>query len=266
MTKSAEEWWLIMAGNVQSDGFTRSTIAFILLGAGALLIAAVAGVAIIFAGPDERADTSRLVFTTLVSVVGTWIGTILAFYFGAANVKAGSEATVSALQAAGQLAGDTPVSKEMTPVGSFNPIRRVADLAEADGLTLKSLQDDMARTGKSRVPILTKSGAALLVVHRPDIDRDQSKQIRLLAQQDAVKPEELKQTLDGRTLGQLREDSALKAAVEMFATVPLTATMAQARDQMKLQPDCKDVFVTSNGERDGAVLGWLTNSALARVS
>lgn len=43
------------------------------------------------------------------------------------------------------------------------------------------------------------------------------------------------------------------------------ATLGQARDQMQRVSNCNDVFVTSSGNPDEPVLGWLTNNLLATV-
>jgi CBS domain-containing protein len=54
--------------------------------------------------------------------------------------------------------------------------------------------------------------------------------------------------------------------ITAFVAVPRTATMADARMELSKAADCKDVFVTDNGQKTGRVLGWLTNSDLARAA
>lgn len=51
---------------------------------------------------------------------------------------------------------------------------------------------------------------------------------------------------------------------ENFVTVRRRATVAEARDSMRMKPNCLDVLVTERGAWDEPVLGWLTKADIDR--
>ena len=48
-----------------------------------------------------------------------------------------------------------------------------------------------------------------------------------------------------------------------FALIKESASLADAKLAMETTPNCQDVFVTQNGRKDEAVLGWITNNEVA---
>jgi hypothetical protein len=228
----------------------REWIALGVLITSIVIIGAVAIVAILEA--TDKSDTTRFVFTSALPVLGTWVGTILAFYFARDNLQAATEST---LRLTSGLAPTTPVTAVMIGVNQINPKVTAADDAAAKALKLKDLYKSMQDAGQSRIPILDSSGAALYVVHEPDIDK--------YAQSVPAKAAAL---ADTETLDKLLADADLKKAVTAFTAVPSTASVGEAREQLRSNPDVKDVFVTAGGKATDQVLGWLTNSDLARVS
>ena len=227
------------------------------LGVGGVILVSV--VAIKYADSDNKDEMACLVFASTLPLLGTWIGTVLAFYFARENLTAASQTTLNALQLAGTFNEDLPVSALMTPLEKIRPIRRVTSREAAGDLKLSEMYDGpngMKRYAQSRVPIVTEDGSApLYVVHEPDLDN--------YAQQVATRLEDLP---DDATLAQLiAQDEKLKKAVETFVTVGPKATVADARQELQRVSECKDVFVTESGTATGTVLGWLTNSDSARA-
>lgn len=238
-----------------SSSFTRDYIALLLIAAGIIGITAVAIAAVVFAQDTERAETTMAVFTALLPVVGTWIGTVLAFYFAKENFQAASDATRATMKQAGTLSEDTKVTDVMTPLGKISPLRKVVDMEGADTLALSDLNKEMEETQNHRVPIFTTlTGAPLLVIHQAHVNDYAQKTSRSV---DAL--------IDDATVGTLRQYPELKSAVENFVTVQLTATVADARKTLQQAPGSKDVFITADGTREGPVVGWVTNSDLARI-
>src|SRR5436305_2257960 len=91
-----------------SDASIRRWLAAGIVGASILGIVVLSIVAISTAG-KTRPETSRLVFSSVLPLLGTWVGTVLAFYFARDNLEA---ATQSTLQLAGIETG-TPVTRVM---------------------------------------------------------------------------------------------------------------------------------------------------------
>jgi hypothetical protein len=136
---------------------------------------------------------------------------------------------------------------------NIQPRVDAADTAAAKLLKVKDLYAQIQSSGHSRVPIFTGQ-VALYVVHEPDIDK--------YAQQNGVKADSL---TDADTLEKLATDAALGAAISSIVAVPPTASLSDARARLKTVAESKDVFVTHDGQITGQVLGWITNSDLARA-
>ena len=70
-----------MANDPQNaDTSTRKWLAVGIVGASIIGIVAISAIAIALAG-GARAETARLVFSSVLPLLGTWVGTVLAFYF-----------------------------------------------------------------------------------------------------------------------------------------------------------------------------------------
>jgi hypothetical protein len=236
------------------DSSARTRLAFIVVGLSIVGVVGVSAVALAFAKPSGRPEMARLVFTSILPLLGTWVGTVLAYYYSRENLEAATASTINTLQAAGGLAATTPVTAVMIRADAIKPRKDVTAKADAEQIPLKDFRDLMQAEKQSRVPIFDASGAALYIVHEPDIDK--------YAQLKGMMSESL-QPAD--TLGSLLEQPELKAAIETFAAVGPAATVDEARAQLRAKPQAKDLFVTAGGRETDKVLGWLTNSDLARI-
>ena len=76
-----------------ADSGTRRWIANVLV-IGGIVVVGVLGVLVIkYTAIDKRHEASQLVLTSILPLVGTWIGTVLAFYFAKDNFESASRAT-----------------------------------------------------------------------------------------------------------------------------------------------------------------------------
>jgi hypothetical protein len=237
------------------DGRARTRIAFVVVGVSIVGVLAVSAVALGFSDATGRPEMARLIFTAVLPLLGTWVGTVLAFYFARDNLQAATDSTINTLQAATRIAPTAPVTSVMTRFEMIDPKKIVADRPEADRTKLDELYQLMSAANRSRVPIFDASHVPLYVVHEPDIDK--YAQIVLRASDSLTDDDTVQQLLE--------QGDPLKAAVQMFVTVPATATVADARSQLASRPGCKDIFVTTSGRDTDPVLGYLTNSDLARI-
>ncbi|MCR2824947.1 hypothetical protein [Microbacterium sp. zg.Y909] len=237
------------------DVATRSKLALYICVVGVVGITAVSIVLLVCSDNESRPEMARLIFAAVLPLFGTWIGTVLAFYFAKENLQAASDTTLKTLEMSGTFTQETKVKDVMTPLALISPLRRVPDKAAAGSVALRGLYQAMKDSKNSRVPIITNGDIVLMVVHEPDIDK--------FAQLEGVKSAEL---ADSETIATLRGNEDLKRAVDTFSAVGEGATLGEAREAMNRVPGSKDVFVTSNGKSSGKILGWLTNSDLARMS
>lgn len=213
------------------------------------LCAITAIVAVGFKDTENVAKAARDILTILLPVIGTWIGTVLAFFFGRENFEAGARETRLTL---GQRL-DSKAMEAAIPVDKIKSID-VADDAAAKALTLDKIDIHLKAIGFARTPIFTTSKLPLYVVHRQPLDS-------FLAQQaKANKP------LTGLTLKDLLDSTEGAIVKESFVTVSESATLAEAKAAMEAVKSRQDVFVTRTGKADSPVVAWLTNNEIQRAS
>src|SRR4051795_5991752 len=126
-----------MSRTEAADSATRKWLAAGIIGASIFAILVISGLAIGLAG-SSRAETSRLVFSAVLPLLGTWVGTVLAFYFARDNLQAATEST---LRLAGIDAG-TPVANVMIPEADFVAYDMTPGQAPAD-IPLTALRERM---------------------------------------------------------------------------------------------------------------------------
>jgi hypothetical protein len=235
-------------GRRTSDASTRTWIAVSVIGASIVGIFILSTVAIL-AGGRSRAETSRLVFSSVLPLLGTWVGTVLAFYFARENLEA---ATRSTLALAG-IEASTPVTQVMISESDFvaydlGTTDRVADVP------LAAVRDKMRELVPPfrRLPIRDAPGAVLCVIHDATLTAYAESQGQTTM------------TID-KTVGDLLSDPEFRNLVEAVGFVPEKASVADARAVMASVKYCNDVFVTSSGSRAEHATGWLTNTLLAGV-
>jgi hypothetical protein len=189
----------------------------------------------------------------VLPMIGTWVGTVLAFYFGKQQLEAATRSV-------------TAIARELTPEEKLGSIKAI-DKMIPRGLMFASteepaklkLLDEITRlegTRKgSRLPVLTKDDRPLNVIHRSTIEQFIVKAMGSGKSSDQVKD---------LTLQDLLQDVDLGPAVQKsVAVVPETATLADAKRAMAAMSSwCQDVIVTRTGTAAEPVIGWITNVIL----
>lgn len=224
-----------------NDADRRYRLARMIIVASILSIGTASGLAIGLA--SDRGQTTQLVFSAVLPVLGTWVGTVLAFYFARDNLQA---ATDSTLRLTGRTDPRTPVTQVMVPRERMTA-RTLAPGGNPADLALTDLAGAMAAAAVKRVPILTATGAVAYLVHQSTLDS--------FAQAHGSQ-------LSG-TLADLVADPTLGPPVKALGFVGPHAVVAEARAALRAVDQCNDVFVTTSGQSADPVLGWLTNTDLA---
>ena len=220
-------------------------------------------IVIIWKGTGNEAQS---VLNSVLPLFGSWVGTVLAYYFSRENFEA---ATRSVNEMAKQL---TSLDKLHAAKVKDTMIRR-ADIhveivkSATDGkpnfesaeLKLSSILDRLKRAntdkGFLRIPILDQNDHPLLLIHRSNIDRFL-----------ATKALEGK-SIEDLTLKNLLDNSEMKKILDhSFALVRFDADLAEAKDKMDNTSGCLDVLVTQNGKENEPVLGWITNAKIEEIA
>ena len=212
-----------------------------------LLLITISAAAIYWAGND-RAETSRLVFSSVLPLLGTWVGTVLAFYFTSDSLRAGADTTAQVLGLQDRLRS-TPASVAMIGYDDMDKLElKKGDTVES--VKISSLLDQMRSKNRWRLPIFDHERHVLCVVHR-SIAAD------FVASQAGPDTATL-------TIGDMKSKAiALYNKVLAFAVVAANANLADVKRVMEGIEDCNDAFLTKKGTIDDVVTGWITNVELA---
>src|SRR5215469_18584153 len=203
---------------------------------------------------DQFFDIAKYVLGVLLPVIGAWVGTVLAFYFGQGNFEAASKSAanlVRQLSPREKLQAEA-AGKAMMKINEVTSFKIPPDKTEAN-ITIRKLIDEGFEKDKShprqRLLILDAEGRGKYVLHRSTIDA-------------FVAPKKRPPDVDESTLSlkDLLEDPKLQDyIVNSFMPLAQDATLADAKDLFDKNPQCLDMLVTQDGTRNGIVVRWITN-------
>jgi hypothetical protein len=196
-------------------------------------------------GTQDWQERATAIFTTILPVFSTWVGTVLAFYFTNESYR----------QAAAANLGTVRVEEEepLTRPGTMIPFERIirremtpAEIADRDpaiaaaDLALAELQKLFNPPGIVRLVIFDDKKVPVFVLHH-----------------DAMPA-----LAEGDTLQKYLESDANRKVARNFAWTSATATIADARRLLELRK-VNDVFVTEHGRADEPTIGWVPDDNLA---
>jgi len=220
----------------------RTTLAF------GITFAAVVGITIlsveIIRSAGEATTRAQNVLNSVLPLFGTWVGTVLAYYFSRENFEAASSSTerlVEKLTPEEKLRS-IPVANVMT-----KSIFSISDLSAKVADVFKQLA---TKEAKRYLPILKTSGVLEALVYREGL------MSYLYDIPEADRPK--------KTLGDL-----LKAKPELKqipAFVREEGTLAEAKEAMEKIENCKVALVTKSGAPDEPVVGLLTSTDISKYS
>ena len=196
---------------------------------------------------DKTLDP-QMVFTTITTLVGTWVGTLLAFYYSRENFESASRSmqqTIENLSPTERLS-TVKIEEAMIPRREIVAIELKAD-QKLDTLLLSDLTAKFkAHETATRMPILSATGAVVAMVHESILE----KFLRAHPEFEAPK------------MADLLADRDLGAMPKLYSVVASGRTLREAKLAMESQPGCKDVFVTSTGSVAEKVVGWITDTRI----
>jgi hypothetical protein len=234
-------------GIVDRNGISRREKARVAMGF--LVVAISAGVIVALAAfvirnnPPDGKD----VFNTVLPVFASWVGMVLAFYFGQRSFE-------TATEQAQKLAGVTPESAQASISSIMRPFEKTTHLTIQEGQSEKDILLSRLRgrfAGEiSRLPIVDSGNRPKYMIHESSLDKYEKA--------GGTEAETLETFIDkekaaGRQFG----------PGKAFVVVAEGASIAEAKLRMDRAPFCQDIFVTANGSADESLLGWVSNVRLA---
>lgn len=236
-----------------AGSINRETLAW------AILIGSTVGIVAISAIILWKTDTDgQIIFTGLLALFGTWVGTILAFYFSRENFEAANASlqrvvrTLTPDERLKQLAIRTEMIARSRMIQIKDGGRADKDimLSEVCGLLVE----------RSRIPVLDAGGLIRYVIHSNTVYRyitDESLK-GVQVNPAAISLETF--------LAHKFKDETVKAIVTKIAFAAVGGSLADARAKMIAVAGAQDVIVTATGGPQEPVEGWITDMDLARYA
>jgi hypothetical protein len=207
----------------------------------------------IFRNLSTDSEKIMTIFTSVLALAGSWIGTILAFYFSKENFESATR-NVAALvnQVSPQERLKSLLAKDkMTPKDKIIFVKLPAEQINLTE-TLNNLE--LSKRG-SRLPVLTEMEHPAYIVHKSSIIEflfERSQSISSPPSNESIV-----------TLRDFLDDPEMKKRAENFAVLREDGTLADAKSAMDNKPGCQDVFITKGGTKDEPLTGWITNNTIA---
>ncbi len=239
-------------GSSQSDGSSRNWLALGVVIFGFASITILAVVAIINPSSNSNGMT---ILNMVLPVVATWIGTVLAFFFGRANFES---ANLQVQQLVDRVQQTPPGQRAQVNVTVI--MRRIPDItslvipagkSEHD-FKLSDLYSQFSDT-ISRLPVIDADSKPKYMIHQSSIDSYLANE-KNASKDDLLDAFIAKQKANGIEFG-------LKQG---FVLVSEATTLADAKHAMEAVDGCLDIFVTKGGTQGEPLTGWISNQRLTR--
>lgn len=222
---------------------------------GIFAIAAVIIILIFSKNDGNPVQDAKDVLNILLPVVGTWIGTVLAFYFTKENFEAASKSMTELTKhvTSGNRMGSFKATDKMIHASSMVSLKITFNGDDPD--TALKLHDALVlieKTQKTRLPVIDEnSNAVRYVVHKSLFDEYINK--------NRINVDDIGDTAP-KLQDFLTNPDVAKVVKESCEYVGEGASLAEAKIKMDSKGrNCQDVIVTKTGRPDEAALGWITN-------
>lgn len=227
------------------DGEARNYLAYIIFGFSILAISMLAAY-VIYKQPADAKD----IFNIVLPVFASWVGTILAFYFGRDSFESASKQVRDMAQKL------SPEERSNTQVSSIMRLFSEMILFEIpsghneNSVKLAQLNAILVNDA-SRLAIVDSRSVAKYMIHDSSIDKYLASGGKL--------DDSLQQFID------TQEKAGLAYSLDKgFIIVSESTTLAHAKIKMEGCKSCQDIFVTKTGKPNEPLEGWVSNIRLAK--
>ncbi len=210
------------------------------------------------------ASTKELL-SVFLPLVGTWMGTILAFYFSKENFEAANNRVnelVNRIQGPAEVLGGLSVSDVMIRL-DHSTLMTFGSEEDFKNTRLSDLLMKMQETHSERMPILQKDTLKFIfLIYRTTVERFilEVTNKRVSPARGTVELQDLIVRDMFESDFQIIKDIVALNFKDYF--LPITATLDQVRKAMQDNTICQDVFITRTGAKEEAVEGWITNNMI----
>jgi len=199
-------------------------------------------------GADGKSFDMSFIGQTLLPLWGTWIGTVLAFYFGKANFEAANNAI-----------------KNMTPESKMASLLVKDEMIRQSDIVVLKYEDELSKNVKDildypqfkpydRFAVFEKNNVVKAMIHRGTF------------YEFLFKNKDKENELTLKNLFEYQDANIQNQITFGFGFVKLDATVLDAKKVIDSIAECQDVFITQTGSRNEPVLGLLTNNKILEVA
>jgi hypothetical protein len=206
---------------------------------------------------NQNQSNALTLFNILLPVLATWVGTVLAFYFGRENFESASKqvrATNAQLIQIAQLTQEErarqPITQIMRPIAAITYEQLGGDRTAAT-VTLAQLRAKFTDT-VTRLPVLTGELKPLYMIHGSSADK-------YLADPQHTATITLEQFINDQAQAGIFYD-----AQRGYALLAETASAADAKQSLEASTTVQDVLITTKGTADEPLVGWVSNTRLSK--
>jgi len=229
-----------------SNGKARSFLAYIILVFSVLAITILA----IYTIKQDPTDAKNI-FNVVLPVFASWVGTILAFYYGRENFEsANQEVRKMVQQLTPEQRSKELVSKHMRPLLSMAYFQIPKGKGDAD---YKLLELRTKLGGNiTRLPIIDADKKPKYMIHESSLNKYTS-----AGGQDT-------DTLETFITAQ-KAQGIEYGFNKGFIVVSEQITLGEAKRKMEETPPCQDIFVTKEGGKDEPLSGWISDRRMSKL-
>ncbi len=197
---------------------------------------------------SKNEDNLHFIGQSLLPVWGTWVGTVLAFYFGKSNFDAASESYQKVIKT---LSSDEKIASVNT-LDVMIPFDEIVKLFydESKDITIKDILNMDSFKKRNRYAIFNYDKTLKYIIHRSEFTK-------YIASKAFDKVD-----VDKITLDEFIKEGEKSENIWFYCAcfVPVGANLLEAKNAMA--GHCQDVFITKAGKANEPVMGLITNTMI----
>lgn len=202
---------------------------------------------------SDKGDNAMQILNITLPVFASWVGTILAFYFGRENFESANK------QIREIITKMTPEELASKPVCEI--MRKIGDIVYLE--IKKGTTEDKTKISEitalfndkvSRVPVVNEEDKSpRYMIHESSIDK------YLSEDKSRSENDSLAQFIENR-----RQTGLEFGPDNGFVVVSEKACIAEAKTKMEARQLCQDIFITKSGSPTESLQGWISNVRLIK--
>lgn len=248
--------------SISSTGNSREKIARLISTSIPIATIILAVIAILFAlflikdDSDKAISILKYTFTALLPLWGTWLGTILAYYFSKENFESANENVrklVNQVSTVTEKLQNIKAKEVMIPATDIKQTIKVFDSEiELNECKITDLISYLKKINQNRLPLFINKSLKY-IIHLSTFDRF----IRLMIEKGKDY-----RTLTIKDMIYCNDEMVNYSLYKGAAFISEQANLLEAKKIMDANLYCNDVFITATGHQSEKIVGWITDKII----